>query len=101
MRTIKAYSLKMNRDKWQGLQAIADAYAAEKNDHLWAFGDDLIFAAYDNQEQNRDALLDAKYANAHNLQGRMWKMALKDAYETVLRNWAALAEELRGKVACQ
>jgi hypothetical protein len=25
----------------------------------------------------------------------MWKMALKDAYETVLKNWAALAAEIK------
>src|SRR5579859_7695270 len=82
MRTIKAYSLSLNQDKWAALQAIAQAYAAEKNDHLWAFGDDLTFANYEAQEQCRDALLDAQYANAHELQARMWKMALKDAYET-------------------
>src|SRR5260221_8761856 len=101
MRTIKAFSLSLNRDKWERLQAIAQAYAAEKNDHLWAFGDDLTFAAYHRQEQCRDALLDARYANAHGLQGRLWKMALKDSYETVLRNWAALGEVLRGRVASQ
>src|SRR5579859_330091 len=101
MRTIKAYSLRVNRDKWVGLVSIAQAYAAEKNDHLWAFGDDLVFASYDRQEQSRDALLDAQYANVHGLQARMWKMALKDAYETVLRNWAALSEELRGQVGGQ
>ena len=101
MRTIKAYSLSLNRDKWAALYAIAQAYAAEKNDHLWAFGDDLTFANYDRQEQCRDALLDADYETPQGLQGRMWKMALKDAYETVLRNWAALAEELRGRVAGQ
>jgi putative transposase len=83
------------------LQAIAQAYAAEKNDHLWAFGDDLTFATYEAQEQCRDALLDAQYANAHGLQARMWKMALKDAYETVLRTWAALAEDLRSRVSGQ
>ena len=100
-RTIKAYSLTLNRDKWTRLQGIVAAYTAEKNDQVWALGDDLTYANYDNQEQCRDALMDAGYASPHGLQNRLWKMALKDAYETVARNWAALAETLRGCVAAQ
>ncbi len=101
IRTIKAYSLALNTGKWAELQGIAQAYAAEKNDYLWAFGDDLTFAGYDKQEQCRDALLDSDYTSPHGLQARMWKLALKDAYETVLRNWAALSEELRHWTAQQ
>src|SRR5207253_5961073 len=59
MRTVKAYSVALNHSKWAALRAIAQAYAAEKQDHLWALGDDLTFAGYDKQEQYRDALLDA------------------------------------------
>src|SRR5258708_4914080 len=98
IRTIKAYSLEMNRDKWSTLESIVQAYAAEKADHLQSFNYDAIFGNVDKQEQFRDALLDSDYTSPHDLQARMWKMALKDAYETVLKQWAALAIDLRGKV---
>src|SRR5579862_9831853 len=98
IRTIKAYSLEVNPGKWAVLEAIAQAYAAEKADHLATFANDAIFGNTDHYEQFRDALLDAGYTSPHGLQGRMWKLALKDAYETVLKNWAALAVELRGRV---
>src|SRR5579859_1747903 len=98
IRTIKAYSLEVNPGKWAVLEAIAQAYAAEKADHLATFANDAVFGNTDQYEQFRDALLDAGYTSPHGLQGRMWKLALKDAYETVLKNWAALAVELRGRV---
>lgn len=98
IRTIKAYSLEVNRGKWVQLEAIAQAYVAEKADHLQTFGNAAIFGNTANYEQFRDALLDAHYTSPHGLQGRMWKLALKEAYETVLKQWASLALELRGKV---
>lgn len=98
IRTIKAYSLAVNTDKWAVLEAIAQAYAAEKADPLATFGHDAIFGNTDQYEQFRDALLDANDTSPHGLQGRMWKFALKDAYETVLKNWAALAVEWRGRL---
>src|SRR4051794_34017788 len=97
-RTIKAYSVAMNRAKWSALEAIVQAYAAEKADHLQVFNDDGLFGTIAKHEQFRDALLDSAYTSPHDLQARMWKMALKDAYETVLKNWAALAVDLRGRV---
>ena len=98
IRTIKAYSVAVNRGKWAVLEAIAEAYAAEKADHLAAFADDALFGSVGRSETYRDALLDVKYVSPHGLQGRMWKLALKDAYETVLKNWAALAVDLRGRI---
>jgi putative transposase len=99
IRTIKAYSLAINTTKWAIVDSIAQAYASEKADHLQTFGNDAIFGNTDRHEQFRDALLDANYVSANNLQARMWKMALKDAYETVLKNWASLAVALRSQVS--
>ncbi len=71
IRTVKAYSLEVNTGKWQVLEAIAQAYAAEKADHLATFGNDAIFGSADRHEQYRDALIDANYASPHGLQARM------------------------------
>ena len=101
IRTIKVYSLEINRAKWQSLEALAQAYAAEKADHLALFNDDSIFGNLSKPEQFRDALLDSHYISPHRLQARMWKMALKEGYETVLKQWAALTVELRGRVSQQ
>src|SRR6185369_5480991 len=98
IRTIKAYSLELNTQKWRDLERLAWAYAAEKADHLQTFNHDAIFGTTDKSEQFRDALLDSGYEAPHELQARMWKMALKDAYETVLKQWAILLIALRGKV---
>ena len=81
------------------MESNAQAYASEKADHLETFGNDAIFGNTDKHEQFRDALLDANYISPHGLQARMWKMALKDSYETVLKNWAELASDLQGRVA--
>jgi putative transposase len=97
-RTIKAYSLDVNVGKWAVLESIAAAYAAEKGDHLHTFANDTIFGNTQRYEQFRDALLDAQYISPHGLQGRMWKLALKDAYETVVKQWASLTVELRGQM---
>jgi len=101
LRTIKACSLSVNRAKWQALEVLAQAYAAEKADHLAAFNTDWLFGDTPKQEQFRDALLDSDYSSPHGLQARMWKMALKDGYETVLKQWAALVVSLRGRVSQQ
>src|SRR5512133_2997738 len=98
IRTIKAYSLEMNRNKWSELEAVAQAYASEKADHLQTFNDAAIFGNLATHEQFRDALLDSDYTSAYALQARMWKLALKDAYETVVKQWAALAVDLRGRI---
>ena len=98
IRTVKAYSLEVNTGKWAVPETIARAYAAEKADHLATFANDVIFGSTEKYEQFRDGLLDAKYRSPHGLQGRMWKLALKDAYKTVVKQWAALAVELRGRI---
>ena len=40
MRTIKRYSLKINKNKWQQLREIAKLYRDEKNFHLRFFNQD-------------------------------------------------------------
>jgi putative transposase len=97
MRTIRRRSQKLNKGKWQALKQIARRYAQEKQAHLPYFIP-TRFALCPSERPRRDALTKERYANPNGLQGRMWKMALKDAYETVLKNWAALAAEIKPRI---
>ena len=97
MRTIRRISSKLNRRKWQALKQIARCYAREKQVHLLYFMP-ARFAHSASEQPHRDALVKERYASPHGLQGRMWKMALKDAYETVLKNWATLAAEIKPRL---
>lgn len=94
MRTIRRISLPLNRAKWEALREMARHYRAEKNAHLPHYHQDAYFAVGASERVYRDELVAAHYANPNGLQGRMWKMAQKDAYETVEKQWAALREEL-------
>ncbi len=100
-RTIRRVSRKLNRLKWEMVRCIAQAYAAEKQAFLNLFNQDEQFVACGGERPVRDGLVAESYVSGNGLQGRMWKLALKDAYETVDRQWQSLAAELRGRVAQQ
>jgi putative transposase len=97
MRTIRRTSSKINRGKWQALKQIVHRYAREKQVHLPYFTP-AHFAGCSSERTRRDVLVKECYHNSNGLQGRMWKMALKDAYETVLKQWAALAAEIKPRI---
>ena len=94
MRTLRRVSLPLNRAKWESLCDLARRYRAEKNAHLPHYHVDVHCAAESSERVRRDELVADHYATANGLQARMWKMAQKDAYETVDKQWAALREEL-------
>ncbi len=98
MRTIRRITLKLNKAKWQALNELAKRYASEKDRHLLVYNSDQQFAQSVSERKQRDSLVANKYVNPNGLQARMWKMAHKDAYETVSRQWSAIAESLRSRV---
>jgi len=98
MRTIRRITLKLNKAKWQALNELAKRYASEKDNHLLVYNSDQRFAQSVSERKQRDSLVANKYVNPNGLQARMWKMAHKDAYETVSRQWSA--ESLRSHVTC-
>ena len=96
MRTIRRISRPLNKGKWNHLVELARHYTAEKQVHLTHFTDAPFAASGAKKERaRRDELVQANYRNGYGLQARQWKMAEKDAYETVDRQWAALAVEIR------
>jgi|Deesub1362B_J571_1020462.scaffolds.fasta_scaffold26435_1 hypothetical protein len=100
-RTIKRYSLQLNKGKWQTLERIALSYASEFDRFLVKYGRPSTFARYPSHRQARDELLRGGYKSPFGLQARMWKLALKDAFETVERHWLSLSDALRPLVLAQ
>jgi putative transposase len=100
-RTIKRYSRELNRGKWQTVVDVAGSYARQKDRFLLECGRPSVFARYGGERQGRDELVAAGYESPYGLQGRQWKLALKDAFETVERQWLALAESIRPLVMAQ
>jgi putative transposase len=99
MRTIKRISYPLNQNKYAAIREIASAYAREKQEHLPDYQDDALFGRHRNERTLRDQLVCAGYRSPHGVSARMWKLAQKDAYETVKKQWAALAERIRPLVA--
>jgi putative transposase len=99
MRTIKRISYPLNQSKYAAIREIASAYAREKQEHLPDYQDDALFGRHRNERTLRDQLVGAGYRSPHGVSARMWKLAQKDAYETVKKQWAALAERIRPLVA--
>lgn len=101
MRTFKRHSEKINQAKWNQLCLIARCYRAEKNKHLPYYAADKNYATDQSHHIRRDKLVKQKYISPRRLQARMWKLALKESYETVDKQWAALIVELRSMVYSQ
>ncbi len=90
-RVVKRYSLPVNLYKWLLLLNILDSYARQKDDFLKQYaGADNINACYSFYAIRKDQVA-SKFRSPYGLQARQWKLALKDALETIDRYWAALA----------
>ena len=102
MRTFKRYSEKINCAKWRSLCQIARQYHKEKNLHLSTYyASDQNYANDISYRSRRDTLVRQRYVSPHGLQARMWKLALKESYETVDKQWSALVAALRPMVYSQ
>jgi putative transposase len=98
MRTVKVESLELNRGKFEKLEAVAEAYAKEKQLHLDWYQRDSNFALSGSERDRRDSLTAGGYISSYVPTARLWRNAQKDAFETMDRYWSALAEEVRGGI---
>jgi len=96
-RTVKRPSLPLNRGKLAEIKALVAAYARQKNWFLTEFGSDETFAASKGARDIRNSLVKQKYTSPWGLPKKYWRMALTDAWETIVKYWAALADDLRPK----
>ncbi|MBI1925798.1 transposase [Candidatus Poribacteria bacterium] len=99
MRTIRRVSLKLNREKWKRLVEMVHSYAQEKDAHLLFFASDAAFASCPGDRTRRDLLVHEGYRSPFDLQARQWKLALKDAIETVGKQWSQIAADLSPRIA--
>jgi len=93
-RCVRRPSSRLNKGKADELGLVIRAYAREKDDHLRALTP-AVFAGTPNDRAYRDQLVASGYRSPHGLQARMWKMAAKDAYETMVKYWTSIAEDVR------
>ena len=98
MRTVKRISLPLNAGKWEQLEALVSRYAQEKQAHLSYYLQGETFAVPPSDRVRRDELVKAGYISPVGLQARAWKLALKDAHETVVKWWAVWSEEIRSRI---
>lgn len=97
-RTIRRENLPPNRAKREALADLCSRYGAEKERFLVLLSDLDRFGAIAGERQERDQLVAEGYASPNGLQDRMWKRALKDAYETVEKWLLSSASMIEPKV---
>ena len=90
-RTVKRTSLELNRGKFAKLENIAKAHRDEKRVHLEWYQHDGRFALARNSRAYRDSLTANDYSKDRLLQVRGINLAIKDAFETEEKYWAAIA----------
>jgi IS605 OrfB family transposase len=99
-RTVIRYSETINTGKWEQLCQIAHLFRDEKNVHLQYYNQDKNDVEADKKDHtHRDELVAQKYEPKTEFQARLWKTALKTAYETTDKFWCALAVELKPMIA--
>lgn len=99
MRTVKVESVELNRGKLEKIEAVAEAYAKEKQVHLDWYQRDGNFALSRSERDRRDSLTAAGYTSPLVPTARLWRNAQKDAFETMEKYWAAMAEEVKGGIS--
>jgi transposase len=88
-RCIKRYSLRVNHDKWKLLLELVQAYNQQKDAFLVSFSGLKKISACKRFRQVRNNFVRDHYESPFGLQGRLWKLALKDGLEMLDRYWSA------------
>jgi IS605 OrfB family transposase len=99
MRTIKRYSLPINKGKWEELVELARLYRDEKNFHLLYYNMNCHFISDKSNLDQQIKYVKAGYRSPFGLQARQWKIAQKDAYQTTDKYWCALAAQIKTLIA--
>jgi len=94
MRTVKRRSLKLNKGKWEAIERIAQAFAQDKQAHLNFYQRSGNFAEAVGWRERRDALKQQPDHQQALLPVHASDLAVKEAYETELKYWASIAEQI-------
>lgn len=89
-RCIKRYSQRVNCGKWAKLLELTRSYARQKDYFLGQYANLANISASYRFREVRNILVARQYTTPFRLQARQWKLALKDALETIDRYWASI-----------
>src|SRR5262249_49639241 len=99
MRTVRRESLKLNQAKFNALERIARAFAIDKQVHLDFYQHDLNFSEAQSYRLRRDDLKCANHHASTPLSVHASDLAVKEAFETEVKYWAAIAAEIHPRIA--
>src|SRR5262249_50324139 len=99
MRTVRRESLKLNKAKFDALERIARAFASDKQAHLDFYQYDLNFSEAQSYRLRRNELKGANHRASTPLSVHASDLAVKEAFETEIRYWAAVAAEIHPRIA--
>jgi hypothetical protein len=94
MRTVKRRSLKLNKGKWEAIERIAQAFAEDKQAHLVFYQVSGNFAVASGWRERRDAVKESDHHQKTPLPAHASDLAIKEAYETEMKYWANIAEQI-------
>ncbi len=95
MRTIRRQSYKLNDCKHKQLLDLVCSYSQEKDRWLLYLQRKDNFIFINNDRKIRDKFVKESYVSEFGLQARAWKMALKDACETMHKFWCSILDKIR------
>src|SRR6266545_3619528 len=99
MRTVKRESLKLNKAKFNALERIARAFASDKQAHLDFYQRDLNFSEAHSYRLRRNDLKTINHHASTPLSVHASDLAVKEAFETEVKYWAAIAADIHPRIA--
>ena len=99
MRTVRRESLKLNQAKFDALEGIARAFAKDKQAHLDFYQRDLNFSEAPSYRLRRNELKTTDHHASTPLPVHASDLALKEAFETEVKYWAAIVSEIHPRIA--
>src|SRR5262249_51254950 len=99
MRTVRRESLKLNQAKFDALERIARAFASDKQAHLDFYQHDLNFSEAHSYRLRRNDLKTINHHASTPLPVHASDLAVKEAFETEVKYWAAIAAQIHPRIA--
>jgi hypothetical protein len=99
MPTVRRESLKLNKAKFDALEGIARAFASDKQTHLKFYQLHLNFSEAHNYRLRRNELKTTDHHASTPLSVHSSDLAIKEAFETEVKYWAAVAADIHPCIA--
>src|SRR5499433_1521088 len=99
MRTVRRESLELNLAKFDALERIARAFSSDKQAHLNFYQHDMNFSEAHSYRLRRNDLKSANHHASTPLSVHASDLAVKEAFETEVKYWAAIASEIHPRIA--